>query len=60
MKIHEWIIIFPSFFRLKYSYQHLFPYFREIRLLQMMVHENIVRLLDLYTPDSSLSTLSIV
>uniref|UniRef100_A0A1I8E9J7 Mitogen-activated protein kinase n=1 Tax=Wuchereria bancrofti TaxID=6293 RepID=A0A1I8E9J7_WUCBA len=33
---------------------------REIRLLQMMVHENIVRLLDLYTPDSSLSTLSIV
>nr|CDP91429.1 BMA-PMK-3, isoform b [Brugia malayi] len=33
---------------------------REIRLLQMMVHENIVRLLDLYTPDNSLSTLSIV
>lgn len=26
----------------------------------MMVHENIVRLLDLYTPDNSLSTLSIV
>uniref|UniRef100_A0A915PKV0 mitogen-activated protein kinase n=1 Tax=Setaria digitata TaxID=48799 RepID=A0A915PKV0_9BILA len=33
---------------------------REIRLLQMMVHENIVRLLDLYTPDNSLSSLSIV
>uniref|UniRef100_A0A8R1TS87 mitogen-activated protein kinase n=1 Tax=Onchocerca volvulus TaxID=6282 RepID=A0A8R1TS87_ONCVO len=34
--------------------------YREIRLLQMMVHENIVRLLDLYTPDNSLATLSIV
>lgn len=45
-----------SFFWLRFNG----PYSREIRLLQMMVHENIVRLLDLYTPDTSLSTLSIV
>uniref|UniRef100_A0A9J2P3C0 Protein kinase domain-containing protein n=1 Tax=Ascaris lumbricoides TaxID=6252 RepID=A0A9J2P3C0_ASCLU len=29
----------------------------EVRLLQMMVHENIVKLLDLYTPDTSASSL---
>uniref|UniRef100_A0A183DNR8 mitogen-activated protein kinase n=1 Tax=Gongylonema pulchrum TaxID=637853 RepID=A0A183DNR8_9BILA len=34
--------------------------YREMRLLQMMVHENIVRLLDLYTPDKSLFAFSAV
>ncbi|VDK48888.1 unnamed protein product [Anisakis simplex] len=31
--------------------------FREIKLLQMMIHENIVKLVDLYTPDTSPSSL---
>ncbi|MFH4975854.1 hypothetical protein AB6A40_002563 [Gnathostoma spinigerum] len=31
--------------------------YREIKLLQLLVHENVVKLLDLYTPDTSPSTL---
>lgn len=34
--------------------------YREIRLLQLMVHENIVRLLDLYTADNSLASFTTV
>lgn len=32
-------------------------FFREVRLLQMMMHENVVKLIDLYTPDLSANTL---